>query len=268
MGRLGQLTLLVLCSSLLAIYCIGNRAVAGQTEAELRLLTEPWEPVSYEVEGVAKGFAVELVNHLQASIGTKHPIEVLPWARGFAIATSTPNVLLFATSVDEQRRKQFDFVGPILTSNISLYTRAEDTIEIDSMEQVKRAGIIGAYRGSLGEGVLRRSGVEQLLIASFPHQNAKQLMRGRVRFWCQADIAVNSLLAKVGGDPERVRPVFVISKLELYLAFSKGTDESVVTRWSEALIRFKDSGQYSKLYHRWFKEVREPGETEILWRER
>lgn len=258
----------ILCSSLMGYYLVGGSAVAEQDKAQLRLITEPWSPVSYEDDGIAKGFAVDLVNQLQALMGTDSPVEVLPWARGFSIASATPNVMLFATSVDEERRKQFDFVGPILTSKISLYTRSEDTIEIDSIEELKRAGLIGAYRGSLGEGVLRRAGVSQLLIASFPQQNAKQLMRGRVRFWCQADIAVNSLLAEIGIKPDRVKPVFVISEIDLYLAFSAGTDESVITRWSEALIAYESSGQYSQLYQRWFGELNVPAGGDILWRER
>ncbi len=264
----GHFIAFILCSFLMGHYLFGSRAVAEQDEAQLRLITEPWAPVSYEDNGIAKGFAVDLVNQLQASMGTHYPVEVLPWARGFSIASSTPNVMLFATSVDEERRKQFDFVGPILTSNISLYTKAEDTIEINSIEEVKRAGLIGAYRGSLGEGVLRRAGVDQLLIASFPLQNAKQLMRGRVRFWCQADIAVTSLLSEIGIKPERVKPVFLLSEIDLYLAFSKGTSDSVITRWRDALISYRESGLYSELYHQWFGELSEPGEVKIIWRER
>jgi len=93
-----------------------------------------------------------LVNQRQALMGTDFRVEVLPWARGFSVASSTQNVMLFATSVDEERRQQFAFVGPILTSKISLYTRAEDTIKIDSIEELKSAGLIGVYHGSLGGG--------------------------------------------------------------------------------------------------------------------
>jgi len=264
----GSYASIIVVSLLIGSFFPASKAVATQDVAQLRLITEPWSPVSYEDDGIAKGFAVELVNQLQASMGSGYPVEVLPWARGFSIASSTPNVMLFATSVDEDRRKQFDFVGPILTSKISLYTRTEDIIEINSIEEVKRAGLVGAYRGSLGEGVLRRAGVDQLLIASFPQQNAKQLMRGRVRFWCQADVAVNSLLSEIGIKPERVKPVFVVSEIDLYLAFSAGTDESVITLWSEALIKYKDSGLYRKLYRQWFGELNHSEGVEVLWRER
>ncbi|NRD73186.1 ABC transporter substrate-binding protein [Shewanella sp. VB17] len=236
--------------------------------SELRLLTEQWVPVSYEKNGVNTGFAVELVNQLQIIIGSEQKVEVLPWARAMSIANSTPNVMLFATSINKARRKSFDFVGPIITSNISLYAKANDNIELNDVSQLKTAGHIGAYRGSIGASMLKELGLDQLLISSFPTQSAKQLLRGRIRLWCQADIAVNSLLDEIGSNLDAIKPVLVISEISLYLAFSKGTQLSVIETWDNALTEYKRSGKFRRLYFLWFGELPVPETAKLIRREK
>ncbi|WP_065188469.1 substrate-binding periplasmic protein [Shewanella woodyi] len=248
------LSLLLICQSI------------ADESVELRLLTEPWAPVSYDDAGIASGFAVELVNELQRIMGTELEIEVLPWARALSIANSLPNVVLFATSVDEERRKNFDFIGPIITSKISLYAKANDHIEINSLEELNHAGSIGTYRSAIGLEMLKELGLTQLLVSSFPHQSAKQLIKGRVRFWCQADIAVASLLTKIGANIDSVKPVFVLSEIELYLAFSKGTELEVIKQWQRALAYYKTSGKFKRLYYKWFGDLPVPERVELIRR--
>lgn len=69
--RVFSLLLLLLCP------CVTNGAT------ELRLLTEEWAPISYQEEGIAKGYAVELVQALIDEFSLGGQIEVLPWARAY-----------------------------------------------------------------------------------------------------------------------------------------------------------------------------------------
>lgn len=87
------------------------------------MLTEEWAPMSYQEQGLPMGYGVSLVQRLAKELGEEANIEVLPWARAFAIAEGQANVLLFATSLNEQRSRDFDFVGPIATTSISIYAK-------------------------------------------------------------------------------------------------------------------------------------------------
>lgn len=239
-----------------------------EKKVKLRLLTEPWVPVSFEGNGVAKGFAVELVDQLQFFVGTQIKPEVLPWARAISIAKTTPNVLLFATSINDERRKLFDFVGPILTSRISLFARSDDDIEVNSIEALSGLGLIGVYRETIGESLLKGAGVTDLMVASFPEHSAKQLIRGRIRLWCQAELAVESLLDKINIERNKVKAVLVIADIDLYLAFSNGTSREVITTWAKALTVFKASDQFSVLHHEYFGTLAVPEHVEIIWRDK
>ncbi|WP_198780998.1 substrate-binding periplasmic protein [Shewanella putrefaciens] len=234
-------------------------------EEKLKLVTEVWPPMSYEQNGIPQGFGVELVNLLQARLGQQEKINVLPWARAYSIASSSANVLLFATSIGDERESLFDFIGPIATSKIALYARADDPITINHLAEVKTAGLVGVYRESAGAQLLALSGVNNLLVASFPQQSAKQLLFSRVRFWCQADLAVKHLLEEIGAKEADVQQVYVVSEIKLYLAFSKGTAAELVLSWQAELEKMKNSGEFSRLYQHWFGDLPPPLEHQIFW---
>lgn len=131
--------------------------------------------------------------HHQVAASDKEPvIEVLPWARAMNIANQEPNVLLFATSINEQRRQEFDFVGPIAETRIQLYARMDDDFTPADLSQAVAAGNIALYRNSPAQILLKSVSDEQLLISGFPQYSARQLLHKRVRYWCQADIAVQA----------------------------------------------------------------------------
>lgn len=254
------------CYRLLLGVSLGYSGLSFAIVAPVRLVTEAWPPMSFEQDGVPTGFGVELVNMLQARLGQQEKIEVLPWARAYSIASTTANVLLFATSISDEREANFDFIGPIATSNITLYTRADDTISINHLLDVNTAGIVGVYRESVGAQLLQQQGVNALLVASFPQQSAKQLLFSRIRFWCQADLAVKHILEDVGAKDSAIKPVYIIAEIHLYLAFSKGTPAETVQRWQVELEKLKESGEFAKVYQKWFGALQPPLENQIFWR--
>lgn len=234
---------------------------------QLRLITESWPPVSYQDNGKAKGFAVDLVNQLQHFVDMNTEPEIMPWARAISIALTTPNVMLFSTSIDSTRKQQFDFVGPILSSRVSLYALSEDEIKIDSIEALRNVGAIGVYRSTVGVAILEQAELSNIQLASFPEHSAKQLFRGRIRLWCQADVAVGAILEKLNIDPSAIKSVFDLAEIDLYLAFSQGTDQHIVEHWAEALTAFKASGKFEALYAKYFDVSNIPDHVEIIWRE-
>ncbi|WP_275659484.1 substrate-binding periplasmic protein [Shewanella insulae] len=230
------------------------------------MLTEEWAPMSYQEQGVPMGYGVRLVQRLAANLGEEANIEVLPWARAYAIAETQANVLLFATSLNEQRSSEFDFVGPIATTSISIYAKSEDRVTPATLAELDALGSVGVYRGSLGESILSHQGVEHMTVASFPQQSARQLQHDRIRFWCQADLAVERLLAEVNMGLDEVYPVLELAQIDLYLAFSKGTDPKLVSRWHEALVKLQASGEMARLYGDWFPKLTPPSRIELISR--
>lgn len=272
LGLVGQFEIfsgrVILPQICICILLFASLVSFSNSAAPTRLLTENWAPMSFQESGEPQGFMVDLVGLLRSEFRLPaDEIEVLPWARGYAIAQSSPNVMLFATSVNPQRRKLFDFVGPVATTSVYLYASVDDPININSLSDIAAEDAVGVYRDSIGESILEKVDDVNLLVASFPHQSARQLVRKRVRLWSQADVAVAMLLAEVGSDVSEVRPVFKLGKIELYFAFSAGTDKSVVEAWHQALQSVQQSGQFAELYQQWFHNLTPPDDAEILWRQ-
>lgn len=250
----------------LVLFCLLIFLPLRDGMASVRILTEEWAPMSFQEQGIAKGYGVELVELLAQRLNVDANIEVLPWARAYAIAATQPDVMLFATSLNDERRKRFDFIGPIATSRIYIYARANDDVQLDNILQMDRLGSVGVYRDSIGESILMQAGVKHFTVASFPQQSAKQLMHGRVRFWCQADLSVSRLLNEVSMTENMVKPVFELSKIDLYLSFSKGTSPQVVNQWYEALKKLQREGGLDKLYQTWFPSFNAPTQINLIER--
>ncbi|MCL2919866.1 substrate-binding periplasmic protein [Shewanella litorisediminis] len=251
----------LLCFSLMA----KGEAADPTAPIRLRLLTEPLPPLSYLEGEKATGYAVELVEHLKARLNEGANIEVLPWARAYSVASQLPNILLFSTALRDSRRSQFDFVGPIATARIKVYKLATDTDIPTSLDAAAEYGSLGVYRGSPSERILKKSGVKNVEVSSYPLQSLRQLLAGRVRYWCQADLAVSMLLSQAGTTEFAITPLFELERVELYLAFSRGTPALTVQQWHQALADFQEEGGFAELYERWFNMPVENTQSHILW---
>ncbi|WP_372871311.1 substrate-binding periplasmic protein [Shewanella sp.] len=243
-----------------------NHADIDPGTHSLRLLTEPLPPFSFIENSRLTGFSVELVEQLKSRLGISADIEVLPWARAFNIASQSSNVLLFSTALRDSRRSQFDFVGPIATAKIMLYKRADDESSPANIVEAARMGSIGVYRGSPAERILQQADIKNVEVSTYPLQSLRQLLASRVRYWCQVDLTVGRLLAQAGGGDMAVVPLAELERIDLYLAFSRGTSREMVERWQYALQAFQQEGHFAHLYERWFKLVPESAQSQILWR--
>ena len=73
----------------------------------IAVYTENSPPGNYVEEGRLQGPAVRVVDEILRRLGSSVTIEVVPWARGYHLARTEPNVALFSTSRLPQREKLF-----------------------------------------------------------------------------------------------------------------------------------------------------------------
>ena len=105
----------------LGLVFFSMQAVASRTEP-FRILTEHNPPAEYvDDSGRVTGVTVELVRLLQQRLKEPADIELMPWGRALNIARSSNNTMLFETVRTPEREPWFNWVGPIMLYNISLY---------------------------------------------------------------------------------------------------------------------------------------------------
>jgi hypothetical protein len=75
-------------------------------------------------------------------VGLSTPIEVIPWARGYKIAQSEPNILLFtAARTPEREEMGFTFIAPAVMWTHGLLAKKDSGIDIQSLEGARLQGV-------------------------------------------------------------------------------------------------------------------------------
>ena len=112
MTRNQVLASVVLCLFLLPF----SFSLAAEGLPVFTIMTEDWKPYQFEENGELKGVAVEILALILKEIQSNQTvadIKILPWARGYLIAKSEKNAILFSMTRTPERDSQFKWVGPI-----------------------------------------------------------------------------------------------------------------------------------------------------------
>jgi len=235
----------LLASLWLVLFCTAS--VAGP----LTILTEEWPPVSFSNNKVADGMAVEVVNAIQARLGSKQTISVTPWARAYALVLSTPNVMLFTIGRNSEREKLMTLIGPVAISKTQVFTRKGNASHLLGLGDAIHKQAIGTYRSSIFAKTAETQGFTAIELAATPQITANMLMRGRVEMWVDASFAVPAILKEAGYSIDDVEAVMTLDSLELYLAFSPGTDKDTIDAWEKVLREIKQDGTFSRIHQKW-----------------
>lgn len=230
---------LKLCLSAIVCFLVvslTSQALGTAQAQELRLITSPWPPSNYlDEQGEATGLSVEIVQALKKNLGVSTPVEVLPWARGYLKAKTTPNVMLFtAGRTDERLKMGFQFIGPVVMWNHVLMAANGNSVAVESLEQLRDDGLsIAGVRGSWQIKLLQDAGVNVVETAN--HETAVRMLKaGRVDLWITSQLQASVLLRDLQIPQDAVKPVFTVRRSPSYLMVSKDTDPQLVDQWRRA----------------------------------
>lgn len=243
---------------------MGLSAVAAETQGQLKAIyTEISPPANFVQDGTLTGVSVEIVREIQARTGDQTPIEILPWSRAYAYATTKPNVMIFSITRIAEREPHFSWVGPLLTIEWCLYAKKNRSFEINSLEDAKQVGRIGTYFEDARKIFLQQQGFTNLESVSNNILNVRKLMADRIDLFVSSDLGIDAIMAEAGYSTEDVYPVFVIRTAELHMGFSKGTDEKIVQAWRNAFNALQRDGTIDAIKKNWFPEdhngINKPG---------
>ena len=92
--------------------------------ADLVAYTEEWAPYNFSANGSVQGISTDILRAACQSEKLDCDIQMVPWARAYKIASSTPNTLVFTTARKPSRESEFLWVGPILPRTTWVFGRA------------------------------------------------------------------------------------------------------------------------------------------------
>lgn len=219
--------------------------------ADLTILTENLPPLNYVKDGELVGPSVEIVKEIQRRVGSREKIQVYPWARAYKMALKDENVVLFSTTHTKERDDKFKWVGPLATKRDILVAKKSLGIIINNLDDAKKVGHIGTLRDDTREILLKRHGFTNLEPVSDEQLNAQKLVLERIDLWAYKIPGLRTVCELAGVDHNELEEVYHLREIDVSIAFSKKTSDSIVKKWKNAFDEMIVDGTIIQIRRKW-----------------
>ena len=219
--------------------------------ADLTILTENLPPLNYIKDGELVGPSVEIVKEIQRRVGSREKIQVYPWARAYKMALKDENVVLFSTTHTKERDDKFKWVGPLATKRDILVAKKSLGIIINNLDDAKKVGHIGTLRDDTREILLKKHGFTNLEPVSDEQLNAQKLVLQRIDLWAYKIPGLKTVCELAGVDHNELEEVYHLREIDVSIAFSKKTSDSIVKKWKNAFDEMIVDGTIIQIRRKW-----------------
>lgn len=213
----------------------------------LKIYTEDYPPSAYVERGNIKGLSVEIVQEILRRIGQPDTITMVPWARGYQLALSEANVVLFSTTRLPQREALFSWVGPLYRQRWGFYRWKGSGVSIPDMDAARKVARIGTYHQDAKMQYLQAKGFDNLVPTNKNITNVAHLKRGDIDLWVSSDFNLAHLARQAGVSYDQLELAYAFHTVHNYIAFSKATSPHVVRLWQMVLEEMKADGSYRRI---------------------
>lgn len=229
-------------------------AVYPVVSSELTVLTENLPPLNFVKNNELVGPSVEIVKEIQKRVGSDEEIRVYPWSRAYKKILKDENVVLFGMTHTEERHNMFKWVGPIASKRDILVAKKGSNIKINSLDDAKKFKSIGTLRDDTREQLLLSQGFTNLESVSDEQQNARKLALGRIELWAYKKPGLKTVCELAGVDYDEVEEVYSLREIDVSIAFSLKTSDSIVQKWKEAFKEMAADGTLAQIQDNWSVE--------------
>ncbi len=220
----------------------------------IRVVTEEFPPYDFTAEsGEVEGMSTEVVREVLSELNLDMNIDVLPWARAFKLASTTPATMLFSVVRTPEREPIFHWVGVVCEVKSYLFRlNSRSDIQAGRLADLRQYSI-GVVRDWAGQKYLEQQGFDQLQKVSESDANIRKLMNGRVDLIEDYEANLIYRMKKLGFDPGSVEKVYFNADISgpLYAVFNKDTDQGLVQQFKDAFSAVHLDGRYEAIQRRW-----------------
>ncbi len=246
--------------------CAGRLALA-ETPAPLRLVTEHLPPLSFLLDGQPAGLSVDVVQTVLSWMDQEGPIEMLPWAQGYAALCGDAPVALFATGMTAERKAQFKWAGPIARIQTAFYAKKGGGSTLTTIDSAHGLATIAVVRDDLSAQELERRQFTNLVYFATAEDAARALLAGTVAAAFLDNITLAAVVGRAGGSPRDVEQLLACNTVLLYVAFSQSVPDTTVAQWQQALDTLKQNHDFDRIYAMWLPLDTAPGVIQLVTEE-
>ncbi|MDR7144336.1 ABC transporter substrate-binding protein [Rhizobium sp. BE258] len=224
---------------LLLAFLILPAAASAQT---VSFTTEDYAPFNYRDGKVIKGATVEQVEKVMADIGVDYTIEMMPWARAYTLAQSTPMTCVFATAHNGLRDPLFKWVEPLLIDRNILIKAKDSAVTADNLEEAKKY-LVGTWREDYTETTLKEKGFPKLDVASDFNATMRKLLGGRIDMMPISELYFDKLK-----QDQPLEMVTVLSSQPMGIACQKDFPDDLLRKMQASLDKLIADGTQKQIF--------------------
>lgn len=229
--------------TLLLTLCLSLVPLSAALADTLHFVTEEYAPFNYSKNGKVTGIAVDQVEKIAKAAGIDYTLEIMPWARAFAMAESQPNTCVFTTGYNRERAERFVWVNPLLKDQMVLVKRqgsAHSGLTLSKALELK----VGAQRGDFAVEALAILGFKDIDLAADVDITLGKLLSGRIDLM-PTSIKTYKKLLKDGVPVEKA----MLMDGQVYgLACNKQTPQDLIKGLQAELDKLILSGEQDRIF--------------------
>jgi ABC-type amino acid transport substrate-binding protein len=235
------------------VVVLSTTSLYAQNLNDLVFITEEYPPFNFTAEGRTQGISTDILLEMLKLAGasqTREDIGSLPWARGYNVALTTEDVLLYSTTRTAARENLFKWVGPIIRSKIVLFARKDRNLALSSIDDINQMKLrVGVVLNDVGEQTLLELGVKRNGIYRFNKgiHLAEMLEKGRIDLLAYGNLVTLWNLKSLGFNPSDYEAIYTLKEAEYYYALNRKTDDQIINQLQKALDHLKESGRVAAI---------------------
>ncbi|WP_454850162.1 substrate-binding periplasmic protein [Rhizobium binxianense] len=208
-------------------------------------ITEDYAPFNYRDGKEIIGATVDQVRRIMEGIGVDYTIDLMPWARAYSLARTTPLTCVFATAHNATRAPLFKWVEPLLIDRNILITRRGSGVSAANLEEAKKY-TVGTQREDYTEMTLREKGFTKLDVASDFNATLRKLLGGRIDMMPISEVYFDKLK-----DEQPLEVVTTLSSQPMGIACERNFPDDLIARMQAALDRLIASGEQRAIFRKY-----------------
>ncbi|WOS61706.1 substrate-binding periplasmic protein [Sinorhizobium fredii] len=212
----------------------------------IHFVTEEYPPYNFSTDKGVSGASVDQIALIMKAVKLPYEIEVLPWARAFALAESKPFHCVFTTGHDAERDKKFKWIEPLLVDHMIMVRHKDSAIELNSLDEARQF-IVGTQREDFSANYLKEHGFQRIDYASSLDSTLKKLIAGRVDLMMTSEKTFETMQA----DGKPVEAALVLEGKQYGIACHIDMPDDIVTRMQIELNRLIAAGSQDRIYEQY-----------------
>jgi polar amino acid transport system substrate-binding protein len=209
----------------------------------ISFITEDYPPFAYRDGKDIKGATIDEINAIMADIGTPYTIDVMPWARAYTLAQTTPFTCAFVTAHNAERDKLFKWVEPLLIDHNILIKHTGSDVQAKDLDEARKY-VVGTWRQDYTETLLRQANFPKIDVAADFKSTMKKLVSDRIDLMPISEFYFQKLQQE--GQP--IEAVTLLSSQPMGISCQKDFPDELLGKMQAALNRLIADGRQKQMF--------------------